>query len=175
MSMHDTIIKTPLLLGLLTLGSLTLACGGDREPEPEEAREAETVPMAQATTVTGCIQGGTQEGTYVLATDPNPLGASADRTLRGETATYTYLLEGRDLGQYVGRQVTVTGTIEEKDDLEVEDSSEAEGTPTTVDGDTVTPKVEVDTEAVIEMRRLQVNTVQATAGECQAPAPTQSR
>ena len=164
--------KTTATAGLVLLASLAAACGGDRVADAERPETAETrpVPTAQATSVTGCIKGGDATGTYVLVTQPEPMGAAVDRATRGQVATYTYLLEGRELAQHVGQEVEVTGTIEEKDDIEVEETREQTSAPTTVDGDTVTPTVEVEEAAVIEMRRMRVDTLQPTGGACPTPA-----
>lgn len=171
--MMTHLMRTPALLGLLTLGSLTIACGGDRTPEPETTSADASATRAEGTAVTGCIQGGTDAGTHVLVTHPSAMGAAAERSTRGQVATHTYVLDGGDLDQYVGKEVTVIGTIEARDDLEVEEHDESEAAPTKVKGDTVTPTVEVETAAVIEMRRMQVNSVQATGTVC--PAAPEAR
>ena len=164
--------KTTATAGLVLLASLAAACGGDGVADAERSETAETrpVPTAQLTSVTGCIKGGDVTGTYVLVTQPAPMGAAVDRATRGQVATYTYLLEGQELAGYVGQEVEATGTIEESDDLEVEETREQTAEPTTVDGETVTPTVEVEEAAVIEMRRMRVDTIQPTGGACPAPA-----
>lgn len=117
--------KTTATAGLLLLTSLAAACGGDgagdaNRPDTVETRPA---PTAQATSVTGCVKGGDATGSYVLVAQREPMGAAVDRATRGHVATYTYVLEGQGLAQHVGRQVVATGTIEEKDDLEVEETA----------------------------------------------------
>lgn len=163
--------NTSATAGLILLASLAAACGGDRaDGDRPDTAETRTVPAAQATSVTGCIKGGDVTGSYVLVAQREPMGAAVDRATRGQVATYTYVLEGQELAQHVGRQVVVTGTIEEKDDIEVEETREQTAAPTTVDGDTVTPTVEVQETALIEMRRMRVDTIQPASGECAMPA-----
>jgi hypothetical protein len=164
--------KTTAAGGLILLASLAGACGGNDAADVERPETVETrpAPTAQATSVTGCIKGGDASGTFVLVTQPEPMGAAVDSATRGQVTTYTYLLEGREVAEHVGREVEVTGTIEESDDIEVEDTREQTAEPTTVDGEKVTPTVEVEEAAVIEMRRMRVDTVQPTGGTCPAPA-----
>jgi hypothetical protein len=150
----------------LLLASLTAACAGERPAEQPRQDAERPVPVAQATEVTGCLRGGSSAGTHVLVTAPDPMGASVDRSTRGQVATYTYLLVGEQLDQHVGRQVAVTGTIEATDDMKVEETREQAAAPTEVNGDTVTPTVEVEETAVIEMRRLRVASVQPTGEAC---------
>lgn len=156
---------TTITTGLLLAG-LTAACGGER-PSGQPPQDAErSVPSAQSTEISGCLRGGDTAGSHVLVTDPDPMSASADRSTRGQVATYTYVLVGEGLAQHVGRRVSVTGTIEATDDMEVEETREQTSAPAKVDGDTVTPTVEVEESAVIEMRRMQVSSVQPTGEPC---------
>lgn len=150
-------------LGAITL---TAACAGDTSTPATDNATPDMPPLAQATTVTGCVRGGDAEGTHVLVTEPEMMGAAVDRATRGQNTTYTYVLVGPDLDRHVGRRVAVTGTIEARDDLEVEEQREQTGAPTTVDGETVTPTVEVEESAVIEMRRLRVAAVQGSGEDC---------
>jgi hypothetical protein len=165
-------MKTPHIVNASTmatgllLASLSAACAGERRDAPPAQDATKEVPAAQATEVTGCLRGGTTAGTHVLVTAPDPMSASVDRSTRGQVATYTYLLVGGDLEPHVGRQVSVTGTIEAADDMEVEKSREQQSAPTEVDGDTVTPTVEIEETAVIEMRRMRVERVQPTGEPC---------
>lgn len=156
---------TTITTGLILAG-LTAACGGER-PSGQAPQEAEqSVPSTGLTEIAGCLRGGETAGTHVLVTNPDPMSASADRSTRGQVATYTYVLVGQNLEQHVGRQVSITGTIEATDDMEVEETREQASAPTKVDGDTVTPTVEVEERAVIEMRRMQVSSVQPTGEPC---------
>lgn len=150
---------------LLVLTGLAAGCGGgDTAPRSDEG--ARTPPPAQANTVTGCLKGGSAAGTYVLVTEPAEMGAEVERATRGLVTTYTYTLVGQDLDSHVGRQVAVTGAVEDRDEVEVDESREQTAAPNRVGGDTVTPTVEVEEEAVIEVRRMRVDTVQPTGEPC---------
>ena len=166
--------KTTTTAGFILLAGLAAGCGGGGVADNDRRDNIENspVPAAQATTVTGCIKGGDASGSYVLVTQPDSMGAAVERATRGQVVTYTYVVEGQDLAQHVGRQVTVTGTIEETDDIEVEETREQTAAPTTVDGDTVTPTVEVEETAVIEMRRMRVDTIQPTGEACSTTGST---
>lgn len=159
----------------LLAASLLTGCGGADETESgvteipaEEVAPPGSVPDAQATTVEGCLRAGDQPGTFVLAAVPSEMGAAADRALRGATATYTYLLVGEGLAAHVGRQVSVTGTMDDAANIEVDESSESTGQTTTVGDDEVTPTVEVEEEALIDVRRMRVSTVEPTGEACAA-------
>lgn len=160
-----------LVPALLLSAGLALGCGGDETPEvteipAEEVPPPATVPTAQETTVEGCLRAGDTAGTFVLAALPDTMGAAADRTTRGQVATYTFMLVGEGLAQHVGQQVSVRGTVEDAADVEVDKSSEFEGQPTQVEGDEVTPTVEVEEEALIDVRRMRVSVVEPTGESC---------
>jgi hypothetical protein len=168
-------IMTKALLGTVALAvaaTLTTACGNGRDDDygtRADARE-ESRPLAvnEAKTVVGCIKGGDERGSWVLAAQPEEMGASFQRSMQGVVASYAYVLEGEDLSQYVGREVSVTGVVDEREGIEVEKSREMEGEPTTTrDGDTVTPTVEIEEEAAIELRRMRVESVLTTGGTCE--------
>lgn len=150
---------------------LAVGCGGDTTPEvteipAEEVPAPANVPAAQEMTVNGCLRAGDTAGTFVLAALPADMGASADRATRGAVATYTYLLVGEGLAQHVGRQVTVRGIADDAADVDVNATSESEGPTTTVNGEKVTPSVEVEEEAVIDVRRMRVSSVEPTGEAC---------
>lgn len=164
--------RSRVLLPALCLSvGLVWGCGGNDTPEVTEIPADEVpppadVPAAQETTVVGCLRAGQTPGTFVLAALPDDMGAAADRTTRGQVTTYTYMLVGEGLEQHVGQQVSVRGTIDEAADVEVEKRTETEGPPTRVEGDEVTPTVEVEEEALIDVRRMRASVVEPTGERC---------
>lgn len=168
--MLTTSIRTFLFPGTAAflLAGLAAGCGGGGDATPEVTEPVRTPPPAQATTVTGCLKGGEAAGSYVLVTEPAEMGAEVERATRGQVTTYTYALEGQNLESHVGRVVSITGAVADGDDVEVEESREQTAPPTTVDGETVTPTVEVEEKAVIDVRRMRVDSVQPTGEACTA-------
>jgi hypothetical protein len=156
-------------MALVVTTVLVAGCGSPDQPaSPAVGMD----PRPNVTTdVTGCIKGGDAEGQWVLAAARREEAAAIDRTLRGQATTYGYILEapGQDLSQYVGREITVTGVvIEDIDDVEVEKSREMTGEPTVArDGREVTPTVEIEEEALIDLRRMRVETVTLTGNACE--------
>lgn len=150
--------------------SLAWGCGGDRsdvtEIPAEEVPPAAAAPAAQETTIVGCLRAGEAPGTFVLASLPEAMGAAADRTTRGQVATYTYMVVGEGLAQHVGQQVSVRGTIDKATDVEVAERSASERPPTRVQDDEVTPTVEVEEDALIDIRRMRASAVEPTGERC---------
>jgi hypothetical protein len=123
-------------------------------------------------TVTGCLTSAPDRGAFVVTADRNALTSGALHARDGETPTYTYELTGNtaDLAQHVGRQVQVTGRVDDdRDDNVKVDQEEKTELPKTQSGnDTVTPAIETDTEMRINVRRLTVASVKQTGQACAA-------
>jgi hypothetical protein len=111
---------------------------------------------------------------FVVTAARDTLTSDAIYAGSGGTPTYTYELMGNtgDLTSHVGRQVEVTGRLDEdrKDTVDV-DNEEKTALPEVQSGDRkVEPTIKTETEIDINVRRLQVAQVTATGVACQAPA-----
>ncbi|MGE3275226.1 MAG: hypothetical protein AB7O67_08940 [Vicinamibacterales bacterium] len=158
-----------LLAPALTLPLSLAACGGDAAVPPSAQDDAptagETALQDEPRTVTGCLRGGEEAGTFVVTADANSLTSLTARSATGELPTYTYVLDtGQDLSSMVGHQVAVTGTVEASDDFEHTRSRETEQ-PTT-EGETVTPTVETERDFDLELRRLAVEDIRSVDDTC---------
>lgn len=149
------------MLALAVLPGVVAACGG--------TPRSETGVFTREITVTGCLRGGEEAGTYVVTADTDELAAVGQRAIRGQVPTYTYVLEAtRDLDALVGQQVEVTGKVAESDEFQHEQSEEAELPEQSLEGDPFTPTVEVEKELAVRLRALQVADVRSLGSTCQA-------
>jgi hypothetical protein len=146
---------TPALL----LPCLMAACGSP---------VAETGVFSNELTVTGCLRGGEQAGTYVVTADSGPLPALGGRTVGSpEMPTYTYVLEGtRDVSEFVGHRVEVTGEVTERDEFEHERATQTEAEAHTRPGDTFTPMVETEEHVTVRLRALEVREIRSLSPTC---------
>lgn len=154
-----------MLASVVALASGAWACSGADDTTAREARlDGDQV------TVTGCLTAAPDGGAYVLTANRNALTSGALYSGDGEVPTYTYeLVPGSaDLTPHVGREVAITGAIDDdvKDEVEVDDEKTTTEPETQVGDDKVTPAIETDTEMEIQVRRLHVASVQATGNSC---------
>jgi hypothetical protein len=166
--------KTGVIAGLIfsmALGSA--ACGRNAEQRgemQEQAVAARDGAGGDEMTVTGCLTSAADRGAFVVTADRNALTSGALHAGSGETRTYTYELTGNaaDLQQHVGRQVQVTGRLDDdrKDRVKVDDEEKTELPETQSGRDTVKPAIETETELDINVRRLHVSSVTATGQGC---------
>ena len=167
---------TGILVGLIfsaAMGSAACSRAADeRGAQQEAAIAARDGAAGDEITVTGCLTSAADRGAFVVTADRNALTSGALHAGDGETPTYTYELTGNtaDLTKHVGRQVRVTGRVDEDRDDEVKvDQEEKTELPETRSGnDTVKPAVETDTEMNINVRRLTVSSVAQTGAACGA-------
>ena len=166
--------RTALVLGIIISVALgSAACSradDDRNNEPDAALAGGDVASGAEITVTGCLTAAPDRDAFVVTADRNPLTSGALHAGSGETPTYTYELMGNagDLAGHVGRQVEVTGRLDEdrKDEAEVDEEEKTE-LPAVQSGDrTVEPVIESETEMSINVRRLAVANVVATGQPC---------
>ena len=168
--------QSGLIIGLaLSVAIGTAACSREAEQRgdmQESALAARDGAAGDAITVTGCLTSAPDRGAFVVTADRNALTSGALHAGDGETPTYTYELTGNtaDLTRHVGRQVQVTGNLDEDRDDQVKvDEEEKTELPKTQSGDeTVRPAVETDTEMKINVRRLSVSSVTQTGRACEA-------
>jgi hypothetical protein len=127
---------------------------GDVPSETQVAGEARTprVPM----TVAGCLRAGDASDTYVLTQDASNTGAP-------DTANYQLVgVKEVDLRQHIGERVQVTGVLASQQEVA------ARSTPAQQDKATGTAgKPTVQTETRVDMRTLQVNSVNPQGGKCE--------
>ena len=167
---------TGILVGLIFSAAMgSAACSrtaDERGAQQEAAIAARDGAAGDEVTVTGCLTSAADRGAFVVTADRNALTSGALHAGDGETPTYTYELTGNtaDLSKHVGRQVRVTGRVDEDRDDEVKvDQEEKTELPETRSGnDTVKPAVETDTEMNINVRRLTVSSVAQTGAACTA-------
>lgn len=144
----------------------------ERGEMQEAALAARDGAAGEEMTVTGCLTSAADRGAFVVTADRTALTSGALHSRDGETPTYTYELTGNagDLAQHVGRQVQVTGRLDDDRDDEVKvDRQEETKLPETQSGDEkVTPAIETETEMRINVRRMNVSSVTATGQPCAA-------
>jgi hypothetical protein len=171
--------RTGLFLGIIfsvAIGSAS--CSRADEAAHDSAAAAldtttgETVEPATGAevTVTGCLTAAPDRAAFVVTADRSPLASGALYSRAGGTPTYTYELMGStgDLTAHVGRQVEVTGRLDDdrKDGVTAGDEEKTE-LPKVQSGDrTVEPTVETETQLAINVRRLQVTNVSPTGQPC---------
>jgi hypothetical protein len=121
----------------------------------------------QQLTVTGCLTAGAGAQRFVLTPiKKDPLSSEMETRTTDVAPTYTYeLIGGRDLKPHVGQIVNVTGRLDRDYEKEAEVVKRERETPAGKRGDT-TSRVETKEKAELEIRRLQVQTVDSTGKSC---------
>jgi hypothetical protein len=146
------------------------ACSRSDGRTDTQAAAARDGAAGEEVTVTGCLTSASDRGAFVVTADRNALTSGALHAGDGETPTYTYELAGNtnDLAQHVGRQVQVTGRLDDDrdDEVKVDDEDKTELPRTQSGDDKVTPAIETDTEVNINVRRLNVSSVSQTGRAC---------
>lgn len=170
--MRHTGVFVGLILSV-SLGSAACSRTAEERGEAQEAAlEARAGGTGDETTVTGCLTSAADRGAFVVTANRNALTSGAMHAGDGETPTYTYELTGNaaDLAQHVGREVEVTGRLDDDRDDEVDiDREEKTELPEVQSGDeTVKPAIETETEMNINVRRLSVSSISPTGAACQA-------
>lgn len=164
-----------LILGMIlsvSLGSAACHRAADERGAMQDGTPAADGAKGDEITVTGCLTGAADRGAFVVTADRSALVSGALHAGDGETPTYTYELTGdtQNLAANVGRQVKVTGRLDDDRDDEVKVNDEEKTTlPSTQSGkETVTPAIETDAELEINVRRLAVSAVSPTGQPCAA-------
>lgn len=163
--------RTGLIVALIGTVALVSACAGpeQREEQQEAALAVGDRMSGETVTVTGCLTSTPERDAFVVTAARDALTSGALYSGDGEVPTYTYELVGNaaDLSQHVGTQVEVHGEItDSRDEVKVDQEEETAHEPRRSGDDTVTPAIETDTEAEINVRRLQVSTVTPTGQPC---------
>jgi hypothetical protein len=136
----------------------TVACQRSNKNAPPSAQiQTQTPPQTvnQPLTVTGCLRAGDASDTYVLTTSETKDG----------TTPATYLLvasNGANLRDNVGNRVEVSGVLSTQQAVStVTPPTAPQNKPTGTGG---TPTVETQTQ--LDMRRLEVNSLNRVAEHC---------
>jgi hypothetical protein len=142
------------------LSAATLVTGCSREEAQPPAAQVQspttTQPLNTPESVTGCLRAGEAADTYVLTTS---------RTDDGRTpATYQVVAtSGVNLADHVGHRVAINGVVREQQTA----TSATTPAPATdkPQGTTGTPSVQTST--TLQMRRMEVSSINRAAGDCE--------
>jgi hypothetical protein len=161
------------LIFSITLGSAACSRSADERGAAQDAALAERGgATGDEVSITGCLTSAPDRGAFVVTADRNALTSGALHAGDGETPTYTYELTGNsgDLAQHVGKQVQVSGRLDDDrdDEVKVDEEQETKLPEAQSGNDKVTPAIETDTEMHINVRRLTVSTVTPTGQTCNA-------
>jgi len=148
----------------IALGSGACRRGDDRANAATEGRDA---GGREEVTITGCLTGAPDRNAFVVTPARDALASGALHSGTGEVPTFTYELVGNsgDLSPHVGRQVEVTGKVDDERDDEVDVDRKDKTESPRVD-DKVTPAIETKEEVEIKVRRLEVSSVRPTGQPC---------
>lgn len=178
---RSTMHRTGLILGVIFSVGMGAACSrsADERANQQMAGEADGRATGNDITVTGCLTAAADRAAFVVTADRNALTSGAMYSGAGGTPTYTYELTGNtgDLAAHVGRQVEVTGRLDDdrKDDVQVGEKEKTE-LPAVQSGDrTVEPAITTETKLDINIRRLEVASVAPTGQGCQVQGQGQGQ
>jgi hypothetical protein len=141
-------------------------------PNPAQERSADQGGRkSDEITVTGCLTANASGNRFVLTPlKKDPLAAEMTARTTGVAPTYTYELHGgNDLRAHAGQQVSVTGILDRKFEQDAEMDRDQETQVAPARPDEPKPTVETEEKADVELRRLQVKTVQSIGKPCEAP------
>jgi len=159
-----------LIISIATVSSACSRAADEREQQQEAAIATRGAAGGDNVTITGCLSAAPDGGAFAVTADRNALTSGALYSGSGEVPTYTYELVGNagDLSTHVGRQVQVTGRLDEDrdDEVDVETKAKTEGDRVQSGNEKVTPAVETNEEVEIKVRRLHVASVTPTGGSC---------
>jgi hypothetical protein len=116
--------------------------------------------------VVGCLQNGAQANQFVLMATADPIAKGVAVATSGSVPNVTYVLSGgTNLAAHVGHRVEIsgrtTGTVQKA--VSTDSNMKRESLPDKPD-----PKVETKEKATIEMRDLQVETLNMVSTSCAA-------
>jgi len=145
----------------VTIAMSATACSKSKSEAPSETQVAGDVrtpgvPM----TVAGCLRAGNLSDTYMLTQDASNTGAQA-------TANYQLVgVDGVDLRKYIGERVQVNGVLATQQEV----ASRSTPAPARQKDDKptgTTGKPTVQTETQVDIRTLQVKSVNPQGGKCE--------
>ncbi len=166
--------RTGLILGLIFSVALVLSgcsrTAEERSEQQQAAMEAQGQLPGDLIKVTGCLTAAPDRNAFVVTADRHALTSSTLTATQGETPTFTYELTGdtSNLSAHAGQLVEVTGRLDDsrKDEVDVDDKSEAKLPSVRSGNETVTPAIETETDVEISVRRLHVSSVASTGRDC---------
>jgi hypothetical protein len=146
----------------IMVAAMSTGCkrGGTNTPAAEMRSETPATPANEPMTVNGCLKAGTAADTYVLTAEAHAQGGLP-------AATYQLVgTEGVNLKEHVGERVEVKGIMEAQKRVDARSTTEAPKNagekPT---GTTGTPAVSTETQ--LDIKRLNVNSIQKVADRCE--------
>jgi hypothetical protein len=147
------------ILAIVYGGASTAACKrSNKNGTPVAQIQTQTPPQAvnQSTTVTGCLRAGDASDTYVLTTSETQNGATPA----------TYLLvstNGANFRDNIGHEVQVSGVLSTEQAVStVTPASPPANKPAGTSG-----KPAVETQTQLDMRRLEVSSLNSMSDKCQ--------
>ena len=148
------------LLSAAVLSLATMVTGCSREnaqpPAAQVQSQTATQPLNTPESVTGCLRAGDAADTFVLTTSQTADGRAP--------ATYQVLpASGVNLAEHVGHRVAINGVVREQQTA----TTATTAAPATdkAQGTSGTPQVQ--TTATLQMRRIEVSSVNRAAGDCE--------
>jgi hypothetical protein len=116
-------------------------------------------------TVVGCLQNGAQANQFVLAATADPLAKGVAVATSGVVPNVTYVLSGgTNLGAHVGHRVEISGRT--SGDAQKAVSTDSSSTKRVEVPNKPDPKVETKEKATIEMRDLQIESLNMVSTSC---------
>ncbi len=159
-----TSMRTLLIVVLVAAAGLVgLAVWQDRTSSRQV--EAPAYSEGDMITVEGCLTAA-RGATAFAITPADRDGLTSAMTSRSEALTYSYELVGRadELRPYAGQVVRIRGRVSDPEtDAEIDTTQKTPPAGQTSDADA---QVKTTTEAQIEVRRLNVESVEATNQSC---------
>ena len=150
---------TRMMMGVLLAGVMALggtACSKGKKEVAAETQVSGDVRTPNAPmTVTGCLRAGEASDTYVLTQDASATGTA-------DTANYQLVgVSGVNLRDHIGERVQVSGVLASQQEVA---SRSAPSQQEKATGTTGTPTVQTQTQ--VDIRTLQVNSVNPQGGKC---------
>lgn len=148
------------LIAATALSAATMLTGCSREaaqpPAAQVQGQTSAQPLNTPESVTGCLRAGDAADTFVLMTSQTADGRPP--------VTYQVIgTSGVNLTEHVGHRVAISGTVREQQTA----TTATTPAPATdkAQGTTGTPTVQ--TTATLQMRRMEVSSINRAAGDCE--------
>ena len=153
----------------LSLAVVAAACNGDREARTAERQQGAPVAAdrdREQVQVTGCLTANRETNQFVLTANSTALTSLTNRAAAGEAETFHYqLVGGNDLPSYVGKEVTVTGSVTgDGKDVNLESKDKKVREPKR--SDDITSAVESREEIEMQVEQLHVASIAPTGAPC---------
>ena len=151
----------------LSLAAGASACSRDRDNSQAFKESAQrALPDKKQVEVTGCLTANTETNQFVLTANQNALTSLTNRAGAGEAETFHYqLVGGTNLQQYIGKEVSVKGSIE-GDGADVDLKTKEKTEEPKRRSDDVTPAIESTQEIELQVEQLNVASIMPTGSSC---------